>query len=823
MNNYSLLLKAATLAAISSSALAWSGCALAQAAAPAPAATAGTPAEAEDEIIVTGVARKDGLRKLDASFSISTASEEMIRETQPTSTADLLKIVPGVWVESSSGTAGANVFIRGFPSGGDAPYLTIQMNGSPIFPPPTLSFLENSSLFRLDDTVERVEVLRGGPSPIFSNGQPGATTNFILKKGTSTPQGSIRATLGSEGLYRGDFVVSGPVAENTTFMIGGFYRTSDGLRDTQFPADRGGQVTGSLTQKFDNGEVTVYARRLDDKNAFYTGIPLISNNGKISAYPGFDPGNDTLIGNEIRRVSIEVAPGATPVTKALDLGEGRGAKITTLGATFDFEFDAFQLSNKMNYLKGDANTRGLFTGGNPTSLTSYIASQVTAANRNAAVLAAAGRPATGGSATFVNGSGTVAGSQAVLEAGIWSVDKQLESFTDELRLSREIFSGNNLTIGGYFADYSSRDLWYLGNNVLLTVEPNARLVNVGLNNGVAVSRSGFVGSPFFDVNASYNGRNTALFLSDEWKVTPTLRVDAGARWERQKVDATLENNTTGVDLDGNPLTLYNNSAAILNGTYRTIEYAKSKISWTAGATYSITDRLNVFARANSGFAFPQFDNLRDGQFNVQTVKQYELGVKTSTRFYDLFLTGFYNRFKGLPFQQFVQNPDGTQTNLTRIGGSRAYGLEFEGAIRPITGFELATRGVVQDGKFKDFGENSGNRVSRQPKFLIALLPSYEFSTGLGEARLFGTFTHVGKRFSDVENQQALGSYETVDVGASLDIDDHLSFQATVENVFDKLALTEGNARIIGGAASGGTFLGRPIFGRHATLTAAYKF
>jgi hypothetical protein len=38
-----------------------------------------------------------------------------IREVQPTSTADLLKIVPGVWVESSGGQAGANVFIRGFP------------------------------------------------------------------------------------------------------------------------------------------------------------------------------------------------------------------------------------------------------------------------------------------------------------------------------------------------------------------------------------------------------------------------------------------------------------------------------------------------------------------------------------------------------------------------------------------------------------------------------------------------------------------------------------------------------------------------------------
>jgi hypothetical protein len=48
----------------------------------------------------------------------------------------------------------------------------------PIYPVPVLSFFEGSSAFRLDDTLE---VLRGGPSTIYSVGQPGATMNFILK------------------------------------------------------------------------------------------------------------------------------------------------------------------------------------------------------------------------------------------------------------------------------------------------------------------------------------------------------------------------------------------------------------------------------------------------------------------------------------------------------------------------------------------------------------------------------------------------------------------------------------------------------------------
>jgi outer membrane cobalamin receptor len=88
--------------------------AYAQQATPAPAADAAATPEPQ-EIVVTGNANREGQRKIDASYSISTASAAQIREVQPTSTADLLKIVPGVWVESSGGQAGANVFIRGFP------------------------------------------------------------------------------------------------------------------------------------------------------------------------------------------------------------------------------------------------------------------------------------------------------------------------------------------------------------------------------------------------------------------------------------------------------------------------------------------------------------------------------------------------------------------------------------------------------------------------------------------------------------------------------------------------------------------------------------
>ena len=167
--------------------------------------------------------------------------------------------------------------------------------------------------------------------------------------------------------------------------------------------------------------------------------------------------------------------------------------------------------------------------------------------------------------------------------------------------------------------------------------------------------------------------------------------------------------------------------------------------------------------------------------------------------------------------------NGNPVNRVLFGGSRAYGLEFEGAVRPVEGLQIGTRGVIQNGKLKDFGANTGNDVARQPKFLIAVTPSYTFRTSWGQARVFGTYTHVGNRYADIQNHQPLGKYDTVDLGASIDLNQRFSIQATVENVTNKLALTEGNIRAAGSGNTNGFFLGRPIFGRHATITAAYKF
>src|ERR1700686_271650 len=148
MNHRGLFTRIAGLFALSGAVMA-GGHAYGQEAAAEPAAVDASAANTStlDEIVVTGSAQAKGLKKLDASFSITTASLEEIRDVNPSSSADLLKIVPGIWAESSGGESGANIELSGFPGGGDAPYITYQLNGSPIYPVSTLFFLDHSSQF----------------------------------------------------------------------------------------------------------------------------------------------------------------------------------------------------------------------------------------------------------------------------------------------------------------------------------------------------------------------------------------------------------------------------------------------------------------------------------------------------------------------------------------------------------------------------------------------------------------------------------------------------------------------------------------------------
>ncbi|MGH6998164.1 MAG: TonB-dependent receptor plug domain-containing protein, partial [Phenylobacterium sp.] len=243
-------------------------------AAAAAALLAAMPAFANDadgmveELIVTARAGAEQ-RKVEASYAITTIGEEKLRMQSPVSVAEALKNVPGFWVEASGGEAGANIRARGIPMEGYSA-IAMQEDGTPIQHDGGLGFLNSDFSFRMDETVQRMEVVRGGPSSIFTSYAPGGVVNFITRKGSDQFEGLVKAQVGDYGLARGDFWVGGPVA-GFRVGLGGFYRVSDGVRDPGYRADEGGQIRLSIGRDFERGSIDFNVKHLDDNTIFFLG------------------------------------------------------------------------------------------------------------------------------------------------------------------------------------------------------------------------------------------------------------------------------------------------------------------------------------------------------------------------------------------------------------------------------------------------------------------------------------------------------------------------------------------------------------------------
>lgn len=722
------------------------------------------PADDNTEvIIVSGTPGGAGIRKIDASFAVTNIDASDIERLAPKSTADLFKAIPGVWVESSGGESGANVFVRGFPGGGDAPFLTIALEGSPIYPAPTLSFLENSQLFRIDETIEMVEGLRGGPNPVVSNGQPGLTTNFRLKRGGESSEALAKYTVSDFGLNRIDVVASGALDDDLYYMIGGYIKSSDGIRDAGFNSEKGNQFTINITKEFSKGELNLYTRQTDDRGTWYLPTPL--------NVPGIDA-NYTQIGPLNRQATIAYGPdGAT--SESFDFGEGRGWDGHVSGGSLKLELgNDWHLVDRFNLTKGNANTFGLVPNGSATTVAAV------ADNGETAVGAVTGTE--------------YAGDTPIQQIGRWVVLKDIESFTNDLAVSKN-WDNFDTSFGLYTATTKANDWWSLGNTAYHVLVPGGELLD-----GIECNSDAEGCDWNYDINSVGDASTFALYATTTWYATEDLSIDLGLRRENHEVAYSVDEGLDGV-------------------ITKAVEYDETKTSWTIGANYALTDNSGVFARMNRGFKMPYFDDFRDnfGAFTggndlIQQVTQGELGYKFINQDIQFFATLFANEVEG---DTFVRRPGAPAEILT----NQAYGVELDGRYSHDSGFSVSVNATLQETEITASATNEGNEAQRQPGWQVRLTPSYGFDIGDMYATVYGTLSAVDDRFGNNENTVVLDGYEKVDVGVTLEPTDALRIQFSVDNFTDEQGITEGDPR------NPDSPNGRFIMPRSMRLSVSYLF
>ena len=756
------------MGAVSLAALALASSAYAQDATPAK-----SNADDSTVVVVTGRAGGAATKKLEAGYSITTLSPKALAILGPKTTGEILTAVPGVWVESSGGSGTSNVFVRGIPSTGDAPFVTMQFNGVPVYGANSPSFMDQTAMVRLDETVSGIEAVNGGPASTFSDGQPGLTTNLLLREGTDVTSGDLKVTASDYGQRRIEGYMGGKIADDWYLMAGGYASSGDTVRKAGFDTEKGNQFTVNLTHRFATGKFNVFARYTDDHGEWF--LPFATQ------VPGINIGTYNQLNNYTRYATI-VVPGSagSGATEQFDLGDGRGWKGTVAGGNYSNDFgNGVTFVDHFGVTDGTLQTTGLVPQG--AGAITVATALATAANRTTA------------GQTTVSGIHTgqaLASTDYVQQFGAWVVEKKLRAITNDAAVNFAI-GDNKITAGYYFSHFSSDDAWSLGDNEWMQVGGSADLVN--LNNG-APSAYAIADSGTADINAVY--------LADSWEVTDKLRVDGAVREQKQKINFVIEGGNPGQN-ELNP--------------------SQTETSWTLGANYKVQSNFDVYVRASQGYHFPSFDDVRSElespiaapQDKPWDVKSLEAGLKFHNHAFDADVSVFDDKVVGAVYADVGVPPV--------VAGSKTTGLEFDGRWTSDFGLGVTTNDVIENAKTDAPTQPNfnGKLAERIPIYQARITPTYEWHMGDAKATLYGTWMAIGKRYSDLANTQILPAYNTVSAGFIVDYR-QFTIQVAGDNLGNAHGLTEGNPRFLAGPGAAIPDV-RPIFGRSWTASVTWHF
>lgn len=792
-----------------------------------------------DEIIVTGRAGAGERTKVETSYAVTTIDNDMLRSRAPSSVTETLKSVPGFWVEASGGEGSGNVRARGIPVDGFGS-INLLEDGLPVQHDPALGYLNADQAFRLDESIDRIEVVRGGPSSVFHSNAPGGVINFITRKPGDRISGNARLLYGpTADLYRFDGWIGAPIAEGWGVGIGGFYRNEQGVRDPGFTGNKGGQIRADLHGDWGTGRTTLSYKHLADNAIFYTGVPLTKDSdGDIVGLPGFDPHYGTTASRQLRRLTLRSATG--PV----DFREDQGTRIRLDQASWltDWELaDDWKLSHKLRYRDSHTVRNGVYPASvsTGTALLNTYRPQVLAAFPTAT--SAQLRYVDSGQAFDVagqNGNGDVFVNQAR------PVTVKESELLNDLRIAHrfEAAGTHDFAVGVYYA-YIEETFMRYSASTIQDVSGNSRLLDLVALNGAgavvgALTEGGVAryGSEFAN---GYGTQSTAaIYASDEWQIAPGLRIDGGVRFEQVKARGAQENSRT-VNL-GNPVTLADDSVLTGNGVFVPYNRKFDRVGWTLGADWQFADRAGVFARYTSAFRLPSvgsFITSATAQPVIQGIGMWEAGVKYASPLVSLYATGFLTDFDSFSIgNTFFNSATNGYTQQTVYTDTRAYGVEFEGTIRPAAFFDFTLNATWQEPTFRNLKYNelsgttliprdySGNQLLRVPKLALRATPAVNLFDGRFRAQL--DVEHYTKRYADAANTSELPAYTVLNASVRLGVTDRISLWAYGDNLTNTIGLTEGNPRageLTSGQANDLLFIGRPILGRNFRFAVDFKF
>lgn len=786
-----------------------------------------------DEIVVTGVF--DKRKKMEASVAITTINDKLIDKLVPASAADLLKNVPGVYVNSSLGEIRNTVYSRGVSVGSNDGasgyyYVSMQEDGLPVTNA-TYGNYGPDYFLRPDATLGRLEAVKGGTASILGANAPGGIFNYIMKEGGNTTSGEVATKFGLEGngknnFYRTDFNVGGPLGNNWYWDVGGFYRYAEGARYPGYAMNRGGQFRANVVKKYSTGSLKLYTKYLNDHNGWFEFTPTVGFTDPKPA-PGFDENSSVLMPSVQQNIPInQTGNSVTYNNKDLIHSTDKSA-----GLNWEQRFGTgWTFNNAMRYSDKRAlwNTNAVvYPVGVSDPVTYIILGTLNPMNPGASAGTYHYRSLTTGqelaNVTSYSGwdynvnSSSLPGSEVAPNSlffePLFYNDNKVKEFLDQFSLTKKI-SNMSFTAGGFYGHSKVDRIFAAGGVGLGTIQDRPELVDITrtnfdgsiahVTNSNGVIGVGGGGASLYDATQG----QFALFFGHNWQISPALNLDWGVRYESMHIKGhnspSVANQDTSGGLDQDPLTLYDNGYGTTPATYY-YDKTVTTFSYSAGLNYKLNNHFSLYGRYSEGNKAPDLDMY----FSVNTdflketlnpqaqkVRQIEFGVKAKTQNLNLFVTPFYGVLSNVPNVQTFQNADQTfYSPPTVYNKYRTYGVEVEADYSFTEHFNV--RGVLTLQKseaveFETWLQNSfgpgddslvsysGNETDNIARSIINITPSYNLDKFYAQL----TWAFMGKRQANVANAFLLPSFSQFNFSTGYDVSKHFQVGLVINNIFN---------------------------------------
>lgn len=176
-----------------------------------------------DEIIVTSTKRETTLQA--TPVAVSVASADTIEKARILDIKELGSVVPSLRVNQLQSSQNTNFVIRGFGNGannaGIEPSVGVFIDG----------VYRSRSAARIGDLpkLNRIEVLRGPQSTLFGKNASAGVVSIVTAAPSFEHEGYAELGYGNYNNITAKAYVSGPISDNAAFSLGGGYNKRDGF------------------------------------------------------------------------------------------------------------------------------------------------------------------------------------------------------------------------------------------------------------------------------------------------------------------------------------------------------------------------------------------------------------------------------------------------------------------------------------------------------------------------------------------------------------------------------------------------------------------